>query len=97
MKKRLFQILKNKYFIVIVAFIFFFTFIDENGLLTSVRLQKQLVQLKEKEIHYLSEIERDSIGAAHLNNDIDRIEKYGREIYYMKRSNEDIFLISRPK
>ena len=97
MKKHLFKLLKNKYFIVIVLFVVFFFFIDDNGLLTSVKLQKQLNQLKEKEKYYISEIEKDSIGTIRLQQDVDWIEKYGRENYYMKRSNEEIFIISRSK
>ena len=97
MKKRLFKILRNKYFIVTAIFFFFFIFIDDNGLLTSVKLQQQLNRLKETEAHCISEIERDSIETVRLRNDINHIEKYGREVYYMKRSNEDVFLISRPK
>lgn len=97
MQKRILKLLKNKYFIVIVAFVFFFVFIDDNGLVTTVKLQKQLNQLEEKEEYYISEIEKDSIGTIQLNTNIDWIEKYGRENYYMKRNNEDIFIISRSK
>lgn len=97
MKKSLLKLIKNKYFLVIIIFLFFFIFIDENGLLTSIKLRKQLSQLEDKKEYYITEIEKDSIGTSKLQYDIDWIEKYGREKYYMKRSNEDIFIIARSK
>ena len=97
MKKQIFKIVKNKYFIVIFIFIFAFVFIDDYGIVTTVKLQKQLTLLKEKKEYYTLEIAKDSIETIRLQKDIDRIEKYGREKYYMKRENEDVFIINRTK
>ena len=35
----------------------------------------------------------DSANAAILRNSLDAKEEYGRENYYMKRADEDIFVI----
>ena len=39
------------------------------------------------------DIQQDSIAAVSLYGNPDAIETYGRENYYMKRENEDIFII----
>jgi hypothetical protein len=36
---------------------------------------------------------QDSINAATISSSLDAKEHYGREHYYMKRPNEDIFVI----
>jgi cell division protein FtsB len=38
-------------------------------------------------------IRQDSIQAERLKYDLDSIERYGREVYFMKRDDEDVFVI----
>ena len=38
-------------------------------------------------------IVQDSVNNAELKGNLDAIEHYGRENYYMKRADEDIFVI----
>ena len=55
-------------------------------------MDKEIQELENTEIYYTDEIKKDSIKIKNLNNN-DQIEKYAREKYFMKRENEDIYLI----
>ena len=53
---------------------------------------KEINELESNEQYYINEIKKDSLKIKHLKNS-DQIEKYAREKYFMKRENEDIYLI----
>jgi hypothetical protein len=38
-------------------------------------------------------IHQDSLQAVRLMYNLDTIERYGRENYFMKRKNEDVFVV----
>jgi cell division protein FtsB len=48
---------------------------------------------KEKE-YYLQKIENDRNRLKELQTNSENLEKFAREQYYMKKPNEDIFVIS---
>ena len=93
MKSKIVKIISNKYFIATVVFLVLIVFVDEYSLRVSSRLKRQVGELYEEEEQLKQDITQDSIAAAELRNNIDAKEHYARENYYMKRPNEDIFVI----
>lgn len=93
--KKWLRILKNKYVIAILVFLVAFVLIDDYGISTFVRLRKNLNKLEDQKSEMLESIRQDSIATIKMQNDIKEIERFGRENYYMKRDNEDIFIIKR--
>ena len=91
--KKLLKIIGNKYIIATLVFIALFVFVDEYNLLVTHRLQRQVRQLHEEEEELREAIVTDSTENAALHQNLDAIEHYGRENYYMKRPDEDIFVI----
>ena len=89
------KVLKNKYFIVIFAFFLIILFLDENNLLVIHSLRKDVAELNNTIDTMRSGIYMDSLQAERLMYNLDSIERYGRETYYMKRPNEDIFIVTR--
>lgn len=89
------KVLKNKYFIVIFAFFLIILFLDENNLLVIHSLRKDVAELNNTIDTMRSGIYMDSLQAERLMYNLDSIERYGRENYYMKRPNEDIFIVTR--
>lgn len=87
------KILLNKYFLATVVFLAVIIFIDDYSLRVSSRLSRQVDRLHSEEQQLADAIVQDSTDAATLRNSLDAKEHYGRENYYMKRSNEDIFVI----
>ena len=87
------KIVKNKYVAVTLVFLLFFFFLGENNVLVTHKLNRDLIELN-KEIDLLEhDIKQDSAEAVSLIGNIDALETYGREHYYMKRDNEDIYII----
>lgn len=87
------KVLLNKYVIATLVFLVVIVFVDDYSLRVSHRLGRQLKERQEEEKHLVEAIVQDSVNAAELRNSLDAKEHYGRENYYMKRDNEDIFVI----
>lgn len=92
MKKAL-KILTNKYVVATLIFLVVIVFIDDYSLRVSSRLSRQVEALKAEEQALSEAIVADSAAAAELRRSLDVKEHYGRENYYMKRPNEDIYVI----
>ena len=96
MKKTLlsiWKVFKNKYVAVTLIFLLFFFFLGENNVLVTHQLKRDVAELN-KEIDLLEhDIKQDSAEAVSLIGNMEALETYGREHYYMKRDNEDIYII----
>lgn len=83
----------NKYWIVSILFVIL-TFTVGDSTLYDRYIYDQKIRELEKEIRqYEKEIEvsREKLGDLHA--DKDRLERYAREEFYMKKPDEDIFII----
>lgn len=67
-------------------------FFDENSYLAHRELNQDINALENQREYYLSEIDKDQQLIEKLNTNID-LERFARETYFMKKANEDIFLI----
>ena len=91
------KIIKNKFFIVCFVFFLIILFLDENNLLVIRSLKKDVAQLEFTIDTMRQGIYQDSLQAERLKYNLDTIERYGRENYYMKRKNEDVFVVVEDK
>jgi len=90
---KLWKVVKNKYVAATLIFLVFFLFLGENNVRVVHRLKHELNDLN-KEAHLIEQdIKQDSLEAVSLFGSKEALEAYGREHYYMKRDNEDIFII----
>ena len=89
---RVFRFISNKYVIVLLVFLVWMFFFDENSFLNHRELDKEIDKLEKDNTYYREQIEGDKTVIDNLN-DPDSLEKYAREEYKMKRENEEIFLI----
>ena len=91
--KKFLKIISNKYIIATLVFVVLIVFLDEYNLMVTHRVKKQVRELHAEEQALKEAIVADSINNAALRDNLDAIEHYGRENYYMKRPDEDIFVI----
>ena len=91
--KKVLKIVSNKYVIATLVFLVLIVFVDDYSLRVSSRLRRQVENLHAEEQSLKDAIVADSVAAAELRGSLDAKEHYGRENYYMKRPNEDIFVI----
>lgn len=88
------KILSSKYLYWIVFFVFliWMLFFDMNSWTNHKRLNKEIESLKKQKEFLQREIERDKKSLEQINT-IEGKEKFGREHYYLKHDNEDIYII----
>lgn len=86
--------LRNRYFLAIAVFFAWMIFLDKHDILTQWRLQRTVDKLQEDKAFYTREIEEAE--QERLDLDIND-EKFARERYYMKKSDEDVFIIEQKK
>ena len=87
------KVIRNKYVAATLVFLLFFFFLGENNVLVTHHLKRDVASLN-REIDLLEhDIKQDSAEAESLFGNMDALETYGREHYYMKRDNEDIYII----
>lgn len=91
-QKKWFVILTNKFVFVGFVFLVWMLFLDANSWLTHRELDQEKNELLENKAYYLNEIQQDKATLQILQDSIE-IERFARETYFMKRSNEEIFII----
>lgn len=85
----------NWYFATGLLFVVWLTFFDENNLIEQYRLSKKLDDMKSNEEFYNDEIEKTSKEIKGFETDTATLEKFARENYYMKKDDEELFIIVR--
>lgn len=91
--KKLYGFFKNKFLLTIIGLAVWIAFFDKNDLKTQYELRKEVKQLEEERNYYAKEIEGITSDIKELTSNPKTLEKFAREKYYMKRDNEDIFVI----
>lgn len=87
-------IARNRYFIVIVIGILLNGIIDENSFRKMVLLNMRYNEAKEELARYEEQYSRDSVRLSAFEANQRGVERVARERYFMKRPNEDIFVLS---
>ncbi len=85
--------INNKYFYTGLAFIVWLIFFDQESLIDQYQLSSTLENLEDQKTYYQDEIEYNEKTIYELENDSTKLEKFAREKYYMKKDNEEVFVI----
>lgn len=88
---------KQKYLITTIIGILLISVVDENSLRKYVMYQIRINELNEEIDSYQKQFEKDSVRLKELTDNPKGIERIARERYFMKRPNEDIFVMSTDK
>ena len=91
-QKKWVRVLGNKYTIIFLLFIVWMIFFDTNSYFIHKELNDDINSLEDTKKFYRDEIEDDKKFIETMK-DSNEVEKYAREKYYLKRENEDIFII----
>jgi cell division protein FtsB len=84
--------LKNKYFIVTAVFLLYIIVLDNRNIFNQMQYRSELNDLENKHQALTAEKEFLIKETKTLQKDKNVLEKIAREKYYMKRSNETLFL-----
>ncbi len=85
--------LKNKYVLTLIVYLIYLTFFDSNNLGNQWQLYLQSKKLDKEKSFYTQELEKLYREKEELFSDMAHIEKFARENYFMKRSDEQIYII----
>lgn len=91
--KRLLNLIKNKFLLASVAFIVWMVFFDRNDMTSQLDYRSKVNKLEEEKDFYTKEIAKAEKDLQELTTNPDRLEKFARERYYMRRDNEDIYVV----
>lgn len=86
------KMIANRYIVVLLFFVIWMLFLDNYSYLENRVLNHEIEEIEDNIDYYKAEIKKDSASIKQLKNN-DRVEKFAREKYYMKRENEDIYII----
>ena len=87
------KILLNKYLIVFLAYTVFLAFFDQHSLVHRWQTHQKISQMEKEYKFYQDEIKSNKQKKFELQSSTQNLEKFAREHYYMKKANEDIFII----
>lgn len=86
------KLIRNKFFLVIVALVVWLLYFDKNDLFTQYELIKKCDKLNAEKQYYLTQIEENKKEMFELQHHSKSLETFARERYLMKRDNEDVFV-----
>ena len=91
-ESKFFKLLSNLYILTSLVFFIWIFFIDSNSILVNLELKKEINELNERKSLLEKQIETDKKIISNLKNP-DSLEKYAREELFMKKDNEEIYII----
>ncbi|MDA9307986.1 septum formation initiator family protein [Flavobacteriaceae bacterium] len=91
-KTKWYQWLGNKYVIFILLFLTWMFFFDDNNYFFHKELSDDIKALEESKEFYKKEIKKDRTFIDKMK-DSSEMERFAREKYYLKKENEDIYII----
>ena len=91
--KRLIELLRNKYFLAVVAFALWMLFFDRNDMISQYEYRTEVGKLQQEKDFYTKETASVKKDLKELDSNMNSAEKFAREKYFMKKDNEDVFVI----
>jgi len=94
--ERLPPVFRNKYVLTIIIFVIWVTLLDSNNLIARYQEMRELHKLKIDREYFIKRIEDDKQKLHELKTDNHNLEKFAREQYHMKKSDEDLYIVLSP-
>jgi cell division protein FtsB len=91
--KKILPLFRNQYLLTFLIFLVWIIFFDQNNLVDRARQMKRHKELEEEKTFYLDKIHEDSVKLHQLKTDEENLEEFAREEYFMKKDDEDIFIV----
>ncbi len=85
--------LLNKYFITVILFLIWMVFFDSTSWLVIKDLNQEISKYEDQLDYYKNEYHKNDAFYKKLMNNKSEKEKFARENYFMKKKNEEIFIL----
>lgn len=90
--KKAVRIITNVFVLILIPFLIWMFFIDDNSYLVHRKLDHEINDLESTISFYKKKIAEDKATIKELQDSL-QLERFAREKYLMKKDNEDIYLI----
>ncbi len=91
-KRKYLKPFKNIYVLSLIGFAVWMIFFDAHSWLLHRDLNSDIEALEKEKAYYRNEMEKDNKAIKELSTE-EGVEKMARETYYMKRPDEEIYII----
>jgi cell division protein FtsB len=85
--------LKNKYIIAVLVFLVLIIFYDRNDIFVQIDRAREVNTLHQSKAFYQQEIEKTNKELNALESSDQAVQRYAREHFFMKKDNEEIFIV----
>jgi cell division protein FtsB len=92
-KRKIWSWFKNKYIISLAFFAVYILIFSQNNLIERMSYMRQLRHLEQQKEYYKQQIKENSEKLHQLKTNTGNLEKFAREEYLMKKSDEDVYVI----
>ncbi len=86
------RIIRNKYFFTFLLFVIWVGLFDKNSVLEQHKYKKRIQNLEQQQDYYINKFKEDSAKLEEFKSP-EKLEKFARENFFMKKDNEDLFVI----
>lgn len=91
------KLLKNKYFIATTFILVWMLFLDSNNWIHQFNKYNKLQEMKAEKAYYKQKIKETREARKELMKNSESLERFAREEYFMKKPNEELYIITEPK
>ena len=91
------KFLLNRYLLFTIAFCVWMFFFDQNSFFVHRELDKQIKLLEIDQAYFQEHLNNETEKLNQLNNNPAEIERIAREKHFLKKEDEDIFIIQQEK
>ncbi len=88
-------IIKNKYLLITGLMLIWVGVFDRYSIVTRIHDEVELRGLKQQEDYYTKMIAQVKKNRDELVSNQQTLEKFARERYFMKKDNEDVFIVEK--
>lgn len=85
--------MRNKYLLAGAFFLVWMLFFDPKDIRSGINRWRKYKELQASEQNLIQQIDKTRSELGQLKNNAQTIEKYAREKYWMKKDNEDLFIV----
>lgn len=93
MLDRIPEIFKNFYVLLGIVFVVWMLFFDSNDLFSQISKTRKYNALKKEKDYYEEHIREGERALEELRTDEKKLEKFARENYFMKKWDEEVFIV----
>jgi len=91
-QQKWFRYVSSIYIVILILFLVWMLFFDTNSWFIHQELNDDIDALEDNKNFYIEEIKKDNTFIEKMKDSLEQ-EKFAREKYYLKKENEDIFII----